>query len=114
MTLNSVLSCLSTLKKLGSAKTTKERKAILCKCDKKVFYSICEICKNVLEKNIPITERRVKNLSRYKKYIRLLARKSAVPLKTKRKIILQKGGFLPNLLIPTTTILAKLLVDNIK
>ena len=114
MTLSTVISCLPTLRKISRAKTAKQRNLLLLKCDKKVLYSICEICKNVVEKNIPISHARVKKLARFKKYIRLLSQKRTVPLKTKRKIILQKGGFLSSLLIPTTTILAQLLSDHLK
>ena len=109
MTLSSVLTCLPTLKKLSRAKTAAKRKKILCKCDKKVFYSICEICRNVLEKNLPFSQQTIKKLARYKKYIRVLAKKSMIPLKTRKQIIIQKGGFLSNLLIPATAILENLI-----
>ena len=113
MTLSSVLSCLPTLKKLSRAKTLSKRKKILCKCDKKAFYSICEICKNVLERNLPFPQHKIKKLAQYKKYIRVLARKSQIPLKTRRQIIIQKGCSLHNLLIPTTAILANLIANNL-
>ena len=113
MTLDTVLSCLPTLKRLAKAKTLRQRRKILSEAKKCLFYSICEITKNVLENNIPLSCKRKESLLPYKKHIRLLARKSGVSLKQQKKIINQRGGFLPHLLLPTVSILSQIAADRL-
>ena len=98
MTLEQVLSCLPTLDKLSRCKTKKQREKVLSGCKLCVYKAIGEISKNFLLKNIPVSDRTIKKLSLHKKYIRLLASKT--PLKTKKYIVNQKGGFSTSLLIP--------------
>lgn len=65
--------------------------------------SLCEVCLNVLSRNIPVSPRKKKLLAEHKKAIRYLGNKK-VSLKHKKKFLLrQTGGFLGLLanLIPT-------------
>ena len=102
MTIESVLRCLPTLKRLSKAKSVKERRKLLRKCKKCILDSISEISKNVLVSNVPLSKYRYKKLYPHRKYIRELASKGLY--KRKRYILNQKGG----LLIPAITLLAKI------
>lgn len=57
---------------------------------------ICEICSNILSKNLKIDESTLKKLSKYKDSFRALS-SCGCSLKKKKKII-QRGKFLPALL----------------
>lgn len=73
----------------------KQRKLLLDGADESQITCLCEICLNILKGNIPIN---VKKLKKYKKAIRILAKKST-SLKNKKKILkTQNGGFLPMVL----------------
>ena len=81
MTLDSVIGCLPTLKKLSKAKTIQQRKKILANAKKCLYYSISEIAMNVLNSNIPLSVRRKKARHPYRNHIRLLSRKSGIKIK---------------------------------
>jgi hypothetical protein len=112
MSIGGVEKCLPTLRKLAKAKTKKERIKLLKKAKSCIYYSIAEISKNTLNGNIPVTEREKIRIQPYKEHLRRLARKSGVPLKEKKQIVLQSGGFLPGLLIPALTYLGGKLADR--
>lgn len=85
----------------------KLRKDILKNINQEGVKAICECCLNVLHGNIPLTEKQKGSLSKHKNTLRTLARRK-VALSQKRKLIVQKGGFL-NILIPTAlSVLAQL------
>lgn len=70
--------------------------------DKNLIKAICDICSNILAKNIEISEIDRLKLKSYKKTIRELAQDSKISnhsIDKKKLIINQKGGFL-NILIP--------------
>ena len=70
--------------------------------DKNLIKAICDICSNILNKNIDISEVDRLKLKSYKKIIRELAQDSKISnhsIDKKKLIINQKGGFL-NILIP--------------
>lgn len=77
----------------------KLRKSLLQKIDSSCIKAICECCLNTLKGNVPISKDQKKSLSRHRKVLRTLADRK-VSLIKKRKLIIQKGGFL-NILIPT-------------
>ncbi|GBM86815.1 hypothetical protein AVEN_47492-1 [Araneus ventricosus] len=77
----------------------KFRKEILKRINEEGIKAICECCLNVLHGNIPLTEKQKGSLSKHKRTLRTLAERK-VALSKKRKLVLQKGGFL-NILIPT-------------
>jgi hypothetical protein len=75
----------------------KLRKILLRNCDPEIIKTICEIAINTLNGNIKVSKN---NFAEFKKH-KIFLRKLACPkssLKSKRKIIVQKGGFLPALL----------------
>jgi len=79
---------------LGNAKY---RRAVLAKADKKLVNVICEVVYNVLKRNISIPEHVRTRLFKHKKLLRKLCEKSKFC--SKKKILVQHGGFL-QFLIP--------------
>lgn len=77
----------------------KLRKNLLKNINQEGIKAICECCLNVLHGNIPLSEKQKGSLSKHKRTLRTLAERK-VALSKKRKLIIQKGGFL-NILIPT-------------
>ena len=112
MTLEGVLKCLPTLKKLIKTKSLSERRKILRSCRGGcIYYAISEISKNVLSGNIPLKDRERKILNRYKEQLREIKKKT-ITLRKRKSIINQKGGLLPSLLVPAVGFLAQFLADR--
>jgi hypothetical protein len=97
------------LKRISRMKE-KDRKKFIATCGKDVIHCICECSKNLLKGNLPLKQRQLKSLSRHKHWLRKLALKKTTL--SKRKNILQKGGFL-HLLIPTLVSSLSGLVGNL-
>ena len=76
----------------------KIRNAILKNCENDLIHIICDCVYNVVKENVPgLIQEKVKKLTRHKTSLIKLSKK--VPIKEKRKILIQKGdGFLPFLL----------------
>jgi hypothetical protein len=100
------------LKVLSVAKA-KQRKAIIKTADSDLITCLCECALNLLNGNLTITDKNLAKLNRFKTPIRQLVDKS-VSQADKRKILEQKGGFLPALLVPVLGLAAQLLIDNLK
>ena len=63
-----------------------------------VIRVLAQICVNVMNKNLPLNpSEAVRILSPFKKELKAICKKKT-SIKTKRKILQQKGGFLPALL----------------
>ena len=62
-----------------------------------VIQCIAECCHNVLKGNVPLSESQKRSLHSKREHLRQVASKS-VPIPEKRKILNQKGGFLPALI----------------
>ena len=84
------------LKVLGECKA-KIRRAMLKNADKELIESICHCVYNLLKGNIILTTSEKQNLVKYKKVLREQVQKSSV--NHKKRILIQKGGFL-EFLIP--------------
>src|SRR5215472_14726057 len=96
-------SALETLKKAKP----KLRKAILLNCDPDLLKSVGECALNVLRGNIRLTECSRRKLRKHKSLLRKFSNKS-VSIANKRKIIVQRGGFLLPLLSAVLPVLASL------
>ena len=85
------------LKVLSHCKS-KIRNAILKNCGNDLIHIICDCVYDVVKGNVPgLTQEKVNKLARHKTSPIKLTQK--VPIKEKRKILVQKGdGFLPFLL----------------
>lgn len=93
----------SLLEKIKSSKPI-ERKLILKNLSNKEVKYICEVCLNVCRGNVAIGPAYSK-LKRQRKLLTALADKKR-PIKTKRKIINQKGGFVGALVATLLPIVA--------
>ena len=58
--------------------------------------TVCDICHNILTRNINISPKQLARLSKHKKLVRALGSRSS--LRSKRKYLQQRGGFLAALL----------------
>jgi hypothetical protein len=94
---------LTKLKKLGP----NARKKFFKTCNKDCIVKVCECIKNVLNSNLKIKSSHLKKLSRHKQTLRALASKSTSL--TKRKQLLQRGGFIGALLPAIIPAVASLL-----
>jgi len=89
-----------------------QRRAILQTADKDLILCLCECALNVLNGNVPLKTHEVDKLDKYKGQFRKLAAQKT-PNAKRRKLLVQKGGFLPALLMPILGIAGQLLVDSI-
>lgn len=78
-----------------------QRLALLKTADKKLIKCICECALNVLQGVVTLKNSQKNKLKKHKNTLRKLASKSKKDWKSKKRIIVQKGGsFLPFLLPP--------------
>ena len=96
------------LQALAEARTTKQRQKILANSPGCIYAVIIDIAKQILNGTIPVKKKG--QLKRYKNAVRKLTGKIPVH---KKKIINQKGGFLPLLIKPALTILASLVASKL-
>jgi hypothetical protein len=97
---------LKTLRRLGR-RPKAERKRFFDKCKRGAVDCCCEIARNILNKNVPLSPHQLKAWRRHERTLLDLARLKT-PLAKKRKI-LQTGGFLPLLLAPLLGIASTIL-----
>lgn len=92
------------------AKATKEqRNALISTATNDQLQCICDCATNILNENIPLTSEQYKKLKRFQKHIRYIAN-SDDNINNKR-LVIQKGGFLPILLTPILSAAASLLAE---
>ena len=98
-TIKSRLESQDLLRVLGHCQP-KIRNAIPKSCENDLIHIICDCVYNVVKGNVPgLTQEKVNKLARHETSLIKLTKK--VPIKEKRKILVQKGGrFLPFLLPP--------------
>jgi hypothetical protein len=101
------------LKLLSQIKNKDIRKNATCDfCKNENLYkAIKEIALNIVNKNIPLTNKDKKKLKKYKKDIYLLS-KQKFKSKRKQKVLQQTGGFLPILIPLVATILGQIYENN--
>lgn len=76
-----------------------QRKALISTLNKEEIFSICECIDNFLSGYISTNDSVRRKLARSKRILRRLRNKS-INYKTKKKLLVQHGGFLPSLLVP--------------
>jgi len=81
-----------------------QRAAFLRVADIKFVRSICECVLNTLNGNVTLERRERDRLSKYKTTLRRIAAKRG-NWKEKRKLLVQRGGFLPYIIGPILSIL---------
>ena len=77
----------------------KQRQAILEHCDKDLILALSEIAINVLKGIVKLTPAQKAKLNRFKKHLRKLAERQ-VPIKHKKRFLVEKGGSLLLSLLP--------------
>ena len=87
-----------------------QRDAILKTLARDQILAICECVHNILEGTVPIDNKTIKNLRRKREQLAKIRNKK-VPLRQRKQLIIQTGGFLPGLLIPIISTAAGLLGD---
>lgn len=95
------------LSHLASLKGSKFNRVLKSVCDQDLTKAICECSWNVLHGRVDISPTRLSKLKRYKNKLRALADKS-IPL-SRKKALVQKGGFILPLLTAVLPALASLL-----
>ncbi len=95
------------LKKLHCCKA-KQRKTLLSHSKPEQVKTIADCCHNILLRNIKLSPAQIKRLKKHKHIIRAIGTKG-LSLKKKKKILVQKGGFLATLLTPLIGIATSLL-----
>jgi len=86
----------------------KLHKAIISNCKRELVNSISECVLNVLNGNIKLTRCNTRKLRKHKAALRKVACKQ-VPLSSKKKLIVQRGGFLIPLLSAVLPTIASLI-----
>jgi hypothetical protein len=90
------------------AATPKLHKAIVSNCDRELVNSICECVLNVLNGNVKLSDCVKRKLRKQKNVLRKVVDKR-VPISGKKKLIVQRGGFLLPLLSAVLPALATLI-----
>jgi predicted glutamine amidotransferase len=94
-------------------KASKKKRTNLLKIGKDdLLLAICEIVDNVLKGTVKLKPAEQKKLQRYKKELRLVCDRK-VSKQRKKKVINQKGGFLPLILGPALAVVGSLLGEVI-
>lgn len=82
---------------MSKAKNSNRRNKLIDVADGSEIRAVSECIKNILEGNVPVSNRHLKQMKQYKTLLRSLA-KRCYPIKSKKKILKQKGGFVAALL----------------
>lgn len=88
-----------------------QRKALLRKADPALIKSICECALNTISGNIALTKAQKKNLCKHASCLRKLS-ESKGSWKSKKRLVIQKGGFLLPLLSVVGSVLASVLSQS--
>lgn len=112
MSVKSCALCLPWFKKLVKTRNKSSRRKFFKKAPKKVLKSLREIIKNILNGKIRLKNQQKRRLRRYKNVMRTLSNNNFSE-KRRKTILIQKGGFLPNLLVPIISLLASSIVQKI-
>jgi len=110
--MENIFKCKDKLNNIYKTKNKRRRIKLLKNLNSSEVNTISEISKNCLLGNIPLRSCEFKNLKKFSKYLRLLARKN-ISLKNKKKILIQRGGFLTSLIAPALALLGQYLFKKI-
>ena len=91
----------------------KLRKAIVSNCDKDLVNFVSECALNLLHGNVKFSDCARKKLRKYRRQLRKVVDRR-VPLARKKKLIIQRGGFLVPLLTAVLPTLSSLIYDGLK
>lgn len=108
-----IFNCAIELNRIAKTKSPIRRKIILNQAKNCVIESISEIALNCLKGNFPIKNCDFKKLRKNKLILRKLAQKypNKFPIEERRKLLIQKGGFLQILIPAALSYLGSLTAD---
>ena len=107
-----VLKCSKELNQISKTENSKIRNNLIKVARDCVIDAISEIAKNCLYGNIPLKTCDFNKLKKFQNILRRLSKKSRVH--QRKKILIQKGGFLNLLIPPALTLIASIVGDLIK
>ena len=110
---NRVLRNKTFLKSILKAKTKSQRRKLVKKATNDEINSICELCFNLQRLNSKTYPKVSESLKKYRPSLKTLLKKR-VPIKIKRQLIVQKGGFLPFLAPIAGTLISSLVSKWLK
>lgn len=87
---------------------TNRQKAIIKGADRPILLALSEICLNIMRRNVPLTEKEKRLLRPYEKQVYQLSLKKQST--SKKKQIVQRGGFLGTLLTSVLPILISTII----
>lgn len=111
MSVSQAINVLPLLRKLSKTKHKSSRQKLLKSCPCNVIKVIKGIAKNTLKGHIHLTPKQKQKLRKFKQELRKIAGK--LPPNRAKKILIQKGGLLPGLLVPAISILANLVANQL-
>ena len=97
---------------LNTTRNAKLRKAILEYADAELISALCECAHNIPRGTIRLTSKEKVRLRKYTSDLRAIVNRKTI-VNGSRRILQQKGGFLPALLAPLTTIHVSTFVASI-
>lgn len=89
-----------------------ERRALISVAQPELINTICECARNILHNRIPLSKKSKRKLYPYRSQLRKLNDKR-VGVADKKRILLQKGGFLLPLLLSTVAPIVSSLVSGL-
>ena len=96
------------IKAYASLPVKAKREVLRC-ANTSLVNGICEVIYNTLIGRVPLSIKQKNRFKKYKNTLRLLGFKKQIPLKRKRKLLIQSGGFLSSLLPLAASILVPLI-----
>ena len=88
------------------------RNSAINSANRDIINTICELADNVLQDRIPLSDNDYRNLYKYRSVLRKLVQKS--DLSAKKRLIIQKGGFLEFLIPAAVTAIGELISNLVK
>ena len=98
--------------KLLKNSSAKQRKNIISKSNADLISCICDCCLNLVNGNLKVNKIQRKTLVNHAADIRALSKKGK-SFKTRKTLLLQRGGFIPALLTPVLTLIASTIASKI-
>ena len=87
-------------------------KHLVQKAPKEIIDTVCECCLNVLKGTVPLSPEQKQKLGKHRCLLRQMVKKK-IPLHQKKKMMVQRGGFLPLLLGPLLKTIAVPIVGSL-
>jgi len=89
----------------------KYRKGLIRTASPEQIACLCEATLNVVNRNVPITESKIRQLKPYQRVINKISFEK-IPIDKIKKLLVQRGGFLPLILSTVLGVLANKLLGS--